>query len=40
MIAKELVTHEVCQIIESARPKLAGLIKPTTLLTPELGVDS
>jgi acyl carrier protein len=39
-VNKEEVAHDVCQIIETTRPKLAGLIKPTTLLTEKLGVDS
>ena len=39
-VTREIVAQDVCQIIESTRPRLAGLIKPTTLLSPELGVDS
>ena len=40
IITREIVARHVCKIIESTRPKLAGLIEPATLLTPELGVDS
>ena len=39
-VNKEAVAHDVCQIIVSIHPKLAGLIEPTTLLTEKLGVDS
>ena len=39
-ITREIVAQHVCKIIESTRPKLAGLIEPATLLTRELGVDS
>jgi acyl carrier protein len=39
-IAREIVARDVCQIIESTRPRLAGLVKPTTLLTSELRLDS
>lgn len=39
-ITREIVAQQVCKIIESTRPRLAGLIHPDTVLTPELGIDS
>jgi acyl carrier protein len=39
-LTKENVAEDICRIIVTARPRLAGLINPKTRLTPELGVDS